>query len=384
MKKKFLVKKIFNGYSFIKDNVLVVEDGIILGTQYGIGTSQDECIVDKRDFILLPGFVDKHTHGIGGVDFFDATEEDIKMVQSFYFKHGVITIVPTIVSAPFENIYRFAKAIKKAKKDPNFKLNIPGIFLEGPFINPLKKGAHDERFLQKPTVEKLQELISNCEEKIIDIALAPELLENPEKFFSKAAENNINISLGHTESSFDIAAKAHRLGAKNIVHLFNAMPRLHHRENSITTYALLSSIKVELICDFVHLSPEIVQLVFRIKNPEDIILISDSISATDLPDGKYNLGTLEVEVENGFCKLKDGTIAGSTLTIDRAVKNLTKIGIALPDILKAATYNPSNLFSLDCGQIKEGFKADFVLMDESLNIKEVYAGGELVYKNLKD
>ncbi len=380
MKKKFLVKKIFNGYSIIKDNVLVVEDGVILGTQYGIGTSQDESIIDKKDFILLPGFVDKHTHGIGGVDFFEVTANDLKTIQNYYFKHGVTTIVPTIVSAPFENIYKLAKAIKEAKKDPNFKLNIPGIFLEGPFINPAKKGAHDERFLQRPTAEKLEELISNCEEKIIDVALAPELLENPVEFFSKAAEGGINISLGHTESSFEQAAQAHKLGAKNIVHLFNAMPQLHHRQNSITTYALLSDIKVELICDFIHLSPEIIELVFRLKGPENIILISDSISATDLPDGKFSLGTLEVKVENGICKLENNTIAGSTLTIDRAVKNLIKIGIKLENVLQAATYNPSRLLSLECGVIKEGFRANFVLMDEDLNVKEVYVGGELVYK----
>jgi len=276
MRKKFLVKKIFNGHSFIKDNVLVVEDGKILGTQKGIDTGKDE-IIDRRDFILSPGFVDKHTHGIGGVDFFDTTENDLKTIQNYYFKHGVTTILPTIVSAPFENIYRLAKTIKEAKKDPNFKLNIPGIFSEGPFINPAKKGAHDERFLQRPTAEKLEELISNCEEKILDIALAPELLENPVEFFSKAAKKGINISLGHTNSSFDEAAQAHMLGAKNIIHLFNAMPQLHHRQNSITTYALLSDIKVEIICDFIHVTPEMIKLVFKIKNPEDILLISDSI-----------------------------------------------------------------------------------------------------------
>jgi len=379
MRKYILVKKIFNGYSFIKDNVLVVEDGIILGTQEGIDTAEDE-IIDKRDFVLSPGFVDKHTHGIGGVDFFNTTADDVKTIQNYYFKHGVTTIVPTIVSAPFENIYKLAKTIKEAKKDPDFKLNIPGIFLEGPFINPAKKGAHDKRFLQKPTVEKLEELIFNCEEKIIDIALAPELLENPNEFISKAVEHGINISLGHTESSFEQAKQAHLLGAKNIVHLFNAMPQIHHRQNSITTYALLSSIKVELICDLIHLSPEIIKLTYKLKGPENIILISDSISATDLSDGEYSLGALDVKVENGICKLADGTIAGSTLTIDKAIKNLTKIGIRLEDALRSATYNPSRLLSLECGAIKEGFRADFVLMDEDLNVKEVYVGGELVYK----
>ncbi|ABP68111.1 N-acetylglucosamine-6-phosphate deacetylase [Caldicellulosiruptor saccharolyticus DSM 8903] len=379
MRKKFLVKKIFNGHSFIKDNVLVVEDGKILGTQKGIDTGKDE-IIDRRDFILSPGFVDKHTHGIGGVDFFDTTENDLKTIQNYYFKHGVTTILPTIVSAPFENIYRLAKTIKEAKKDPNFKLNIPGIFSEGPFINPAKKGAHDERFLQRPTAEKLEELISNCEEKILDIALAPELLENPVEFFSKAAKKGINISLGHTNSSFDEAAQAHMLGAKNIIHLFNAMPQLHHRQNSITTYALLSDIKVEIICDLIHLSPEIVKLTYKLKGAENIILISDSIAATDLCDGEYSLGSLRVKVENGICRLTDGTIAGSTLTIDKAIKNLVKIGIKLEDALMAATYNPSKLFSLKCGAIKEGFSADFILMDENLNVKEVYAKGELVYK----
>jgi len=379
MKKYILVKKIFNEYSFIKDNVLVVEDGIILGTQKGIDTAEDR-VIDKRDFILSPGFVDKHTHGISGVDFFNTTADDLKTIQNYYFKHGVTTIVPTIVSAPFENIYKLAKAIKEAKKDPDFKLNIPGIFLEGPFINPAKKGAHDKRFLQKPTVEKLEELIFNCEEKIIDIALAPELLENPNEFISKAVEYGINISLGHTESSFEQAKQAHLLGAKNIVHLFNAMPQIHHRQNSITTYALLSSIKVELICDLIHLSPEIIKLTYKIKGHENIILISDSISATDLSDGEYSLGALNVKVENGFCKLVDDTIAGSTLTIDKAINNLVKIGIKLEDALMAATYNPSKLFSLECGEIKEGLSADFVLMDENLNVKEVYVGGELVYK----
>lgn len=199
MRKKFLVKKIFNGYSFIRDNVLVVEDGIILGTQNGIDIGKDE-IIDRRDFILSPGFVDKHTHGIGGVDFFDTTENDLKTIQNYYFKHGVTTILPTIVSAPFENIYKLARAIKEAKKDPNFKLNIPGIFLEGPFINPAKKGAHDERFLQMPTVEKLEELISNCEEKLLTLRLHQNYLTIPISL-SQRLSNIKSISLLVTQKA---------------------------------------------------------------------------------------------------------------------------------------------------------------------------------------
>ncbi|WP_271629001.1 amidohydrolase family protein [Caldicellulosiruptor sp. DIB 104C] len=137
---------------------------------------------------------------------------------------------------------------------------------------------------------------------------------------------------------------------------------------------------MELICDLIHLSPEIVKLTYKLKGAENIILISDSIAATDLCDGEYSLGSLRVKVENGICRLTDGTIAGSTLTIDKAIKNLVKIGIKLEDALMAATYNPSKLFSLKCGAIKEGFSADFILMDENLNVKEVYAKGELVYK----
>ncbi|WAM31499.1 amidohydrolase family protein [Caldicellulosiruptor naganoensis] len=137
---------------------------------------------------------------------------------------------------------------------------------------------------------------------------------------------------------------------------------------------------MELICDLIHLSPEVVKLIYKLKGAENIILISDSIAATDLCDGEYSLGSLRVKVENGICRLTDGTIAGSTLTIDKAVKNLIKIGIRLEDAFMAATYNPSKLFSLECAAIKEGFRADFVLMDEDLNVKEVYDRGELVYK----
>lgn len=378
MVKKFLVKKIFDGYTFKKENILVIENNKILALDKTIGLDK-ATIIDRKDLILLPGFIDKHTHGIGGVDFFDITESNLKLLQNYYFRHGVTTIVPTIVSAPFENIFKLSSAIRKAKKNLSFKLNIPGIFLEGPFINKSKKGAHDERYLQTPSTEKLKELILCCEEKIVDIAIAPEVFDNLDEFISLAVENEINVSLGHTESSFELAKKAHILGAKNIVHLFNAMPQLHHRQNFITTYALLSDIKTELICDFIHLTPEIIQLVFRLKGPEDIILISDSICATDLPDGKYKLGTLDVMVENGICKLKKGTIAGSTLTMDNAVKNLIKIGIKLEDALRAATYNPSKLLSLPCGRIERGFRADFVLIDENLNVKEVYVGGELVW-----
>jgi len=371
--KAILAKKVFNGYEFIKENIVLFENGKIIEITNSLPNKN--IIIDKSNYILTPGFVDKHTHGIGGIEFFDVNEENIEKVEKHYLSHGITMVVPTLISSPFEKIITAANNLLKI--NGKISIKIPGIFLEGPFINPQKRGAHRLEYIRPPSLELLKKYL-DLQIKMLDIAIAPEL-DGAFELIKKAIENGINVSLGHTDASFDKAMQAHNIGAKNVVHIFNAMPALHHRKGNITLYSLMSDIMVELIGDFIHVNPEMIMLLYKLKGDDNIILVSDSTAACDMPNGEYKLGDLELIVEDDTCMLKDGTIAGSIVTIDKAIKNLSQIGINTSSVLRMATHNPSKLLNLKSGRIYKGYPADFVLLDDDLSVKEVWAEGSCVY-----
>ncbi|ODN29946.1 N-acetylglucosamine-6-phosphate deacetylase [Fervidobacterium thailandense] len=345
----------------ILEDVLIVDpvDGEYVGT-----VEFDEVIhrvveTNKSNYkgILMPGFVDPHIHGIRGIDTMRATKEEFEMFQEYEALEGVWYFLPTTVTARLE-------AIPHAELPEGMKFHI-----EGPFISPKRKGAHNESYLLPPS-DKLFEVIPVG--KIAMVTVAPEL-EGFDEFAKSCLEKGIIVSLGHSDATFSQARHAYEMGFKRITHFPNAISPLHHRELGLVGAGLYFDFMVEVIPDGIHASPEFIELLFRIKGSDRIQIVTDSISATGLVDGKYYLGDLEVFVEDGKAKLKDGTIAGSTLRYSEAIRNFAKFTkCSLRDLAKVSSYNACLELGLKGGRVAEGYPAKLVLVDPELKLVKTF------------
>jgi len=366
---------IFNGFVGIKE-----------GKIYYIGKKKDqleyENFFDFKNHFISPGFIDIHIHGAYGKDFIDGTKEAINTITNFTSQTGVTGILPTILTAPIEVMTNAIKSIEDIMETEEYiGSKILGINLEGPFLNVKYKGAQREDCILKPNLETLKKLISK-HTKIM--TLAPEIDGNLE-IIQYLNKNNIKISVGHSDATTEELIKAISLGLSHVTHLFNGMRPLHHREPGIIGLALINDeISVELIADGFHLSPYILNLVYKIKPKDKIILITDSMMATGLSDGKYLLAGQEVVVENGKATLASGTLAGSTLTLNRAVKNMVeKVGVKIEDAVYMASYSPALLLGLQNkkGSIELGKDADITVFDRNFQVKMTIVEGKIVYLN---
>ncbi|MCL2814694.1 MAG: N-acetylglucosamine-6-phosphate deacetylase [Oscillospiraceae bacterium] len=370
--------KVYNSYkkSFIRADV-AVEDGKFEEILY-TGSSRGEA-----ENIVVPGFVDIHSHGANGIDMMNSNCGELVKMSGYYAKNGVTTLFLSTSSAPFGLIMKMIEETKKAKSEA--KINFAGIHLEGPYINKNRAGAHMPQFIKEPDLNELGEIMEatlGCGLKL-HITVAPEL-SGAFEFIAAAVKKGATISMGHTEADGETIKKAIGLGAKSFTHLFNAMSPIHHRNAGAAGAALAGDAYVELICDGIHLCPEVVRLVQKAKGCQKIILVSDSMSAAGLPEGQYSLGeTKGVFVEGGraFLKNADGTetIAGSTSNLYRELVNFMDFtGRSLEESLLTVTKNPAECVGIydKKGSIETGKDADFVIMDKEGAIREVYVNGE--------
>ncbi len=342
------------------------EDGIITHVEYS---------PSKPEAILMPGFVDIHTHGVKGVDFFSERDGD-KWIEAseFFYKNGVTTFLPTSMSGSLENIKDFLSFVEYiSDKIPS----VYGAHLEGPYISTEEKGAQDERYIRKPKMEEVKELVKHKSLKTITIA--PEICE--EAVLDLLMDNEIVLSLGHSNSDYKTSERAFYNGFKRITHFPNGIKGLHHREVGVFGAGLLLPFYLEMIVDMVHLSAEMINLTLKLKTYDKIILVTDSIPAAGLDDGIYQFNERTVKVRSGKVTLDDGTLAGSVLTFNEAVKNFKKItGCSLKDLTKVTSYNAvKNLEIKNSGRITEGYFADVVVLDFDLNVIEVYKSGKRVW-----
>ena len=326
---------------------------------------------------LIPGFVDSHNHGCVGEDFSDTDEKGLKQMEEFLYTRGVTTVLATTLSLPFEKIKKVVQLIRDYR-EKNPKTSIAGIHLEGPFVNLEKKGAQNPDYIKAPDDQELQFILDN-KDLIKVITLAPEVTGN--EVIQTLSSNGITVSIGHTCADYKQTMSALKAGANRFTHLFNAMTPIHHRDLGSAGAGLLSEAYVEIICDLIHLSKETIQLIFKTKDLDKIIFISDAMEATGLKPGMYNLGGLEVSVDENSARLKDGTLAGSVLKLDDALRNVNNLlSIPFQDILKCLTKNPSVSSGLDSGTIDVGQPADFVLLDHELKVIKTVKYGETVYE----
>jgi N-acetylglucosamine-6-phosphate deacetylase len=376
--------RIITPFEEIYPGTVEIEDGIVKKVYAGKNSRGE----DLEGKILAPGFIDIHTHGIGG---FDVTysamngseqevEESLIQMSEKYLEHGVTLFLPTTVTAPHEVLLTAAKGVKNVinyQKEQLTGAKIWGLHLEGPYISKEKKGAQNPEFIRSPSIRELKEYWEASEGNIKTITIAPEI-EGALEFIQYARSLGIYVSLGHTNATYNETKAAIYAGANRASHLYNAMRPINHREPGVIVAVLESpQVYLELICDLIHISPQIIHFTLKHAGVERVITITDSIIATDFPDGKYSLGGLEVVVRDGICRLKDGTLAGSTLTMDKALKNLVEIGVSITDAIRTMTYNPAKALEIHkVGAILPGYLADLVILNESLYVDSVYIHGE--------
>jgi len=257
---------------------------------------------------------------------------------------------------------------------------ILGLHLEGPYINPEKRGAQNPKYIRAPKIKEIMQYYNASKQYLKMITLAPEITSALD-IISILVRLGITVSLGHSNADYEVAKKAIEKGASRATHLFNAMRKIHHRDPGLIIALLENeSVYIELITDFIHLHPSIIKFVINHVGTRRIVLISDSISATDLPDGEYSLGGLKVSVKEGIARLRDGTLAGSTLTLDKALKNMYSLGYSLNDITRMLSLNPALSLKIhDLGDIRPGYKADFIVLDNELNVKATIIKGVEVF-----
>lgn len=381
-KKRFSIKSdrlLSNGD--VKENVFInIMDGLIESvTEKPLYPSN---IVVPSGSIVIPGMIDIHTHGYNGIDSMRSSASDMIRWSTDILKTGVTGFVPTCVSSGTEKLLGFIGKVKEAMgRSGNNGAAILGSRLEGPYISLEKAGAHNPDEIRVPGENEVSKLVNSKNDGFIMIDIAPEV-DGAKKAIISLLESGVIVSAGHTNSTFETANEAIGLGVKLFTHFYDAMSGLHHRKPGMVGAGLLSkTVKLEIISDFKHVSPDVIDIAVKMRGWDNILLITDSISAAGLGDGQYVLGNMEVEVESGTCYISGTkTLAGSTLTMDEAVRNLVGKGHPIEEVVKSATYVPASLLGLkDRGEIRPGMRADISVLDSDLRVTETYVRGNEVY-----
>ena len=344
--------------------------------------TEDTAVFDATDCYVLPGLTDIHFHGCNGHDFCEGTDTAFTEITSFECKKGVTSVCPATMTLPYEELEHICMAASnfqssQAKGNPNPAMaDLIGIHLEGPFINPNKKGAQNTDHIVPPSVPFLMNLQKSCNGLIKLVSIAPEL---PNALSCiETCKENFYFSIAHTDADYDTAMNAFKAGANHVTHLYNAMPPFTHRAPGVIGAAFdKKDCFVELICDGVHISPTAVRTAFTLFGEERMILISDSMEACGKPDGTYSLGGLTVNVSGNRATLSDGTLAGSVTPLYECLKTAVSMGIPLTSAVRAATINPCRSIGMDelYGSIAPGKKAHFLILDQKdLSIKAVIKG----------
>lgn len=350
-----------------------------------IGKNEEGLQELPEEYVVVPGFIDEHVHGAAGSDAMDGTMEDLGKIANALASEGTTAFLATTMTQSPENITKALKAVKAYRElSPESGAEILGVHLEGPFISKDFVGAQPIEYVAKPSVEvfkKYQDASGDC---VRIVTLAPEV-EGSIELIKYLVSQNIVASIGHTNATYVDVKKAVEAGATNLTHTYNAMKPLHHREvGTVGSGFLFDELNCECICDGIHVSGPAIQLLHKNKPADKMTLITDAMRAKHMPDGVSELGGQVVIVKNGEARLENGTLAGSVLKMNNAVKNVMKfLNLPLEEVVKLASQNPAkNLGVFDqMGSIKEGKRADFVILDKDLNVVQTVRNGKVIYTN---
>lgn len=352
--------------SFLEQALYINDHRLVDKAEY----QDDEKVIDAEGLLVLPGLVDIHSHGASGEDFSDGNPEGLKKILQYEKRCGITSYCPTSMTFPKERLRQIFASIKGAQTEEGAK--VVGINMEGPFLDPAKKGAHVEEWIAAPDAAFVRELNQDVDGLVRLVTLAPNM-EGAEDFIKEMHEE-VCISLGHTAADYDCASGAMKLGAHHVTHLYNAMQPFGHRAPGLIGAAMDDpECMVELICDGYHIHPSAIRAAFRMFGPERVILISDSMRATGMENGTYELGGQEVTVKDRKAVLKDGTLAGSATNLYGCMCKAIEFGIPLEQAIMAATANPARSIGIfdRVGSIRIGKQADLLLVSENLELKRV-------------
>lgn len=345
--------------------------------------SGDDAVLDASGCYVIPGLVDVHFHGCVGEDFSDATPEGLQAIADYELSQGVTYICPAGMTLPEDQLTKICQTTAAHRAKNSGGAEVVGAHLEGPFLSAAKKGAQNGDFLHDPDIAMLLRLQEAAEGSVKLVTVAPEQ-PNAMEFIRAASEAGITVSVGHTAADYDTAKEAFAAGATHATHLYNGMPPLHHRNPGVIGAAFdAPGARVELICDGIHIHESVVRLTFRLFGPERMVLISDSLRATGMPDGRYPFGGQEIEVHGNRATIADHpeTLAGSVTSLMGCLRQAVAFGIPLADAVRASSYNPAQAIGIDhrAGSLDTGKEASIVLLDQKdLSIRAILFRGALV------
>jgi len=370
----------------IRDAVVVVEDGRItaVGHRDELQLPSGATEYAAPGMTLVPGFVDLHIHGAGGHDVMEATPEAMAAVATAAVRAGTTSLVATTVTAPLDATCRslegmadFIAGVDNQPPNPQPRAEFLGIHLEGPFISRARRGVHPLESIAAPSIETLDRLLEAARGTTRILTLAPER-PGALEVIEHAVAKGLLVALGHTDATYEEARAAIASGARHAVHVFNAMRPFSHRETGVLGAVLTDpSVTVEVIADGVHVDDAALRLLLAVKGASRVLLVSDGTAATGMPDGSYHLGALDVIVKDGVCRNREGRLAGSTLTLDRALRRMVALGVPLLEAVQMATLHPARRLGIAGrkGVIAAGADADLVLLSDSLQVAGVMVRG---------
>src|SRR6266853_903872 len=375
----------------IRNALVFIEDGVIsevcsrLQREIPENATEVEVAKDFPDAIVAPGFLDIHMHGGAGLDVMRATAAELPRLNNFLIKHGVTGYFPTTVAAPLDQtcaaLGRLADAIESVGNSHTSHGDLQaqplGIHLEGPFLSHKRRGVHPPEYLVQPRLEVFERLWQAARGHVRMMTIAPEL-PGALEMIAEAARRNVCVSIGHSDADIASAQAGVKAGARHATHTFNAMRPLDHRDPGIVGEVLTDNqLSADIIADGIHVSAAVVQLFLHAKGFDRSVLITDATAAAGMPDGRYRLGPMEVEVKDGRCTV-DGKLAGSVLTMDRAVRNVASfVGWSLQNAVRAATLNPAHAVGLSPqqGVLSIGSEANIVVLSPTGEVRKTIVRG---------
>jgi N-acetylglucosamine-6-phosphate deacetylase len=365
---------------------ILIRDGEIemVGPRSGMELPSGATEVQAADSTAIPGFVDVHIHGAGGHDVMEANETALSTITGRLAAFGTTSLLATTITASADDTCRsvegIAKYISGQYQTSDTRAEILGIHFEGPFLSKERRGVHPAEWLQLPSAELLQRFLQAAAGNARILTIAPELL-GATPCIDAARSLGMVVSIGHTDATYEQARAAVAHGAHHATHVYNAMRPFTHRDPGVIGAVLTTpEVTAELIADGIHVDEIAMKVLLQAKGAQGVVLISDGTSATGMPDGEYMLGGLKVTVNGGVCRNAEGRLAGSTLTLDRALRNIVGLGIPLADAVRMLTLNPATLLGIEFkkGALRTGADADIVLLNDGLEIERVWARGTVV------
>ena len=338
-------------------------------------------VIDVCGAMTMPGFIDVHCHGKSGVDFCDATDEAMETIGIDKLKEGVTSYLPTTLTLPEDLLARSLQTAANYTKKGVKGCKLPGVHLEGPFINPKCLGAQNPEYVREPDIEMVKRL--NAIYPVKKVSYAVEMPRGAE-FAAELISAGILPSCVHSAAKYADFKKAYDHGLNSLTHFWNQMTPLHHRDIGLVGAGLLhQEVYIEMICDKLHLCPDMIKLVFSLKDINHIQLITDAMRAAGMPDGESSLGGLPVIVKDGAARLaSNGALAGSTLQICDALRNVYEItGLPLEQLVKTTSFNQAQALGLEkVGKLAPGYCADIVILNDKFKVSSAFVDGELRYK----